>query len=119
MRWYLNCIKKYVNFSGRASRKEYWMFFLFNILFSFAAVIIDVLFGTLEDGLGVFSCIYSLAVFLPGLAVTVRRLHDINRSGFAIFISLIPLIGGIILLVWMVSEGNVGENNYGPEPYYE
>lgn len=118
MKYYLDVLKKYAVFSGRARRKEYWMFFLFNIIFAVAAMILDSLLGFRMRGqyFGVIYLIYMLAMFLPSLAVTVRRLHDTNRSGGWIFISLIPLIGGIWLLVLVCTEGTIGENRFGNDP---
>jgi len=118
MNWYLKCIKQYADFSGRARRKEYWMFTLFNIIFAIVAMIIDNVVGTAspELGYGVFYGLYALAVFIPGLAVAVRRLHDVGKSGWMILIALIPLIGAIWLLVLMVTDSNPGENQYGQNP---
>ena len=105
-------LKNYCNFEGRANRPEYWWFFLFNF-------IVSIIFSILTK-YGIFftvlSCVYSLALLLPGLGVCVRRLHDINKSGWAIFISLIPIIGVIILIVWLAKEGDPTENQYGPVP---
>ena len=112
MEWYLKVVRdNYANFNGRASRQEYWMFFLFNIIFAFVAGFVD---GFL--GLGFLELIYVLAVFIPGLAVGVRRLHDVNKSGWWLFISLIPIIGAIWLLILLCTDSNPGENNYGPSP---
>jgi uncharacterized membrane protein YhaH (DUF805 family) len=118
MNWYLTVFKKYAVFSGRARRKEYWMFFLFNIIFYIVAVILDYVFGTAIKGVGygLFNFLYFLAVLIPGLAVFVRRLHDVGKSGWMFFIALIPIIGAIWLLVLMVSDSNPGENKYGPNP---
>src|SRR5690554_7522278 len=118
MNWYLKVLKQYADFSGRARRKEYWMFFLFNTIFAFLAAIIDNVVGTAspELGYGVFYGIYALAMFIPGLAVGVRRLHDVGKSGWMMFIALIPLIGGIWLIVLMVTDSNPGENEYGHNP---
>jgi len=118
MRWYLEALKKYAVFSGRARRKEYWMFILFNTLVSCALVVLDLLTGTAVKsvGLGALSGLYTLAIFIPGFAVAVRRLHDIGRSGWWLLINLIPLIGGIIFLVFSVTEGQRGDNRYGPDP---
>jgi uncharacterized membrane protein YhaH (DUF805 family) len=117
MSWYIEVLKKYATFSGRARRKEYWMFVLFNIIFSIVATVIDNLLGTTqESGYGILSSIYSLAVLLPGLAVSVRRLHDIGKSGWWLFIALIPLIGAIWLLVLTVTDSQPGDNEYGPNP---
>jgi uncharacterized membrane protein YhaH (DUF805 family) len=117
MSWYIEVLKKYATFSGRARRKEYWMFVLFNIIFSIVATVIDNLLGTTqESGYGILSSIYSLAVLVPGLAVSVRRLHDIGKSGWWLLIALIPLIGAIWLLVLTVTDSQPGDNEYGPNP---
>ena len=118
MSWYLTVLKKYAVFSGRARRKEFWMFFLFNVIFSFLAVILDNVLGTVSEdtGYGIIYSLYTLAVLLPGLAVLVRRLHDIGKSGWWIFISLVPLIGSIVLLVFLATDSQPGENQYGPNP---
>lgn len=112
MNWYLEVLKKYAVFSGRARRTEYWMFFLFNIIIGFVLGFIEGLFG----GPGVLGMIYSLAVLIPGIAVSVRRLHDTDRTGWWILIGLIPVIGAIVLLVFMVLDGTPGQNKYGPNP---
>ena len=112
MNWYLEVLKKYAVFNGRARRKEYWMFVLFNF-------IIDSVLGLLErlvGGPGIVALLYSLAVLIPGIAVSVRRLHDTNRSGWWLFIVFVPIIGWIVLLVFMVQDGKPGENQYGPNP---
>lgn len=118
MEWYLNAFKKYTVFSGRARRKEFWMFVLFNVIFSIVAVVIDNMLGLANDntGYGVLSGLYSLAIILPSLAIEIRRLHDIGKSGWWIFIALIPLVGSIWLLVLLATEGQPGENQYGPDP---
>ncbi len=118
MSWYLKVLKKYACFSGRARRKEYWMFALFNIIFCLLAMIVDNVAGTKIRGLpyGLFYCIYALAVLIPGLAVTARRLHDVGKSGGFIFIVLIPIVGFIWLLVLTCLNGNQDENAYGPNP---
>ena len=112
MNWYLGCWKKYAEFSGRARRKEYWMFFLFNFLAGVATIILDAILGTN----GVLNGLYSLAVLIPGLAVTVRRLHDTDHSGWWWLIAAIPLIGFIVLLVFLCSDSKPGENRFGPNP---
>ena len=117
MSWYLAVLKKYAVFSGRARRKEFWMFALFNAIFSVVAAILDYVLGFAgEEGLGLISALYSLALFIPGLAVQVRRLHDVGKSGWWIFISLIPIIGAIWLLILSVTDSEPGENRYGPNP---
>jgi uncharacterized membrane protein YhaH (DUF805 family) len=118
MNWYLKVLKQYADFNGRARRKEYWMFVLFNLIFALIAMILDNILGIAMDdiGYGPLYGIYALAVFIPGLAVAVRRLHDIGKSGWMILIALIPLIGAIWLLVLMVTDSNPGENQYGQNP---
>lgn len=96
----------YAKFSGRARRSEYWYFCLFNIVVS----------GILGYLLPSISGIYSLAVLIPGLAVSWRRLHDIGKAGGWYFICLVPLVGWILLLVWMCKDSQPGENQYGPNP---
>jgi uncharacterized membrane protein YhaH (DUF805 family) len=112
MHWYLEGLKKYAVFSGRARRKAYWMFVLFNVIIAFALAFIEGLVG----GPGVLGILYSLAVLIPGIAVSVRRLHDTNRSGWWLLIGLIPLIGAIVLLVFAVQDSQPGANQYGPNP---
>jgi uncharacterized membrane protein YhaH (DUF805 family) len=116
--WYLQALKKYAVFSGRSRRMEYWYFVLFNIIVSIVLGTIDTLLGTLGSGMGVglLSGIYGLAILIPSLAVTVRRLHDIDRSGWWILIALVPLIGTIVLLVFALLEGTPGTNRYGLNP---
>ena len=112
MNWYLAVLKKYAVFTGRASRTEYWMFFLFNLIIAIAIGIIEGLVGSP----GVIGMIYSLAVLIPGIAVGVRRLHDTDRTGWWLLISLVPLIGLIVLIVFFVQASTEGENQYGPSP---
>ena len=118
MNWYLAVLKNYAGFSGRARRKEYWMFTLFNIIFAIVAMILDNVLGIAmaEIGYGPLYGLYTLAVFIPGLAVSVRRLHDVGKSGWMILIVLIPIIGAIWLIVLMVTDSNSGENQYGSNP---
>jgi uncharacterized membrane protein YhaH (DUF805 family) len=116
--WYLQALKKYAVFSGRSRRMEYWYFVLFNIIVSIVLGVIDGLLGTSGSyaGAGLLSGIYGLAVLIPSLAVTVRRLHDTDRTGWWILIALVPLIGVIVLLVFALLEGTPGNNQYGPNP---
>ncbi|EKD94059.1 MAG: protein of unknown function DUF805 [uncultured bacterium] len=113
MDYFLAALKKYAVFSGRAQRAEYWYFVLFNAIFSIAVGIIADVVG---DTTGLLSIGYALAMLIPGLAVSVRRLHDIGKSGWFILIGLIPLIGAIWLIVWMVRDSDPGANAYGPNP---
>lgn len=112
MNWYLEVLKKYAVFGGRARRKEYWMFFLINAIIGFAIGFIETRIG----GPGVIGMIYSLAVLIPAIAVSVRRLHDTSRSGWWLLISFIPLIGTIILLVFLATDSTPGENQFGANP---
>lgn len=114
MQWYLKVLKNYVGFDGRARRKEYWMFTLINVIISVILSFVDNLAGTSPF----LSGIYGLAILLPSLAVTVRRLHDTGRSGWWILIVLIPFIGSIILLVFTVLDSQESDNQYGPNPKY-
>lgn len=118
MNWYLKVLKNYAVFSGRARRKEYWMFVLFNFIFAIVAMILDNILGTAIEnvGYGFFYILYALAVLIPSLAVAVRRLHDVGKSGWWIFISLIPIVGVIWLLVLLVTNSESGDNQYGPNP---
>ena len=119
--WKKVVLENYANFKGRARRAEYWNFVLLNFLiiipFYILAFVGSSMDSTLLSTLG-FG-VYGLAVLgtiIPSLAVAVRRLHDINKSGWYYFICLIPLIGSIILLVWFFTDGNRFANNYGPDP---
>ncbi len=114
MQAYINVLKKYAVFEGRARRQEYWMFILFNLIVAF---IVGVVGGITR--LPVLGPIYMLAVLIPGLAVCVRRLHDTNHSGWWIFLSLIPVAGNIVLLVFFLTDSNQGDNAYGPNPKVE
>ena len=112
MSWYLQALRKYAVFDGRAHRTEYWMFILFNVIITLVLYLIEALAG----GPGVLGGLYGLAVLIPGIAVAVRRLHDTNRSGWWWLIGLIPLVGTIVLLVFLVQDSQPGENQYGPNP---
>ncbi len=104
-------------FSGRASRKEYWMFWLFNMVLGIVAVILGNVLGTFKGvGYGPIYLIFVLVTLIPNLAVTIRRLHDTGKSGWYVLVALIPIIGNIWLLIEMATEGDVGENEYGANP---
>mgnify|MGYP000296513432 FL=1 len=117
MKYFIYCLKNYFKFSGRATRSEYWYFVLFGLLFSLAAMLIDFSIGTfyIEEGIGIFSSIYTLTILIPSLAVTVRRLHDTNRSAWWLLISLIPIIGLIVLTVFYCQDSKE-DNKYGANP---
>jgi len=118
MNWYLEVLKKYAVFNGRARREEYWYFLLFNLIISIVLKGIDSVIGgsSAEVGISLLGGIYSLVILIPGIAVSVRRLHDTDRSGWWLLIGLIPLIGAIVLVVFMVQDSKPGENQYGPNP---
>ncbi|MDW3651589.1 MAG: DUF805 domain-containing protein [Bacteroidia bacterium] len=118
MNYYLMAFKRYADFSGRSRRKEYWYFVLFNFLIYILLFAADmaIISNSSSAGLGIFSGIYALATLIPSLAVAVRRLHDIGRSGWSILFGLIPLIGAILLLIWYTTDSQVGSNAYGLNP---
>jgi uncharacterized membrane protein YhaH (DUF805 family) len=125
MNWYLKVLKQSFDYKGRARRKEFWMFVLFNTIFVF--IIMSLIFllkyimnefdgkNVLVQILGTFNGIFILAMLIPSLALTVRRLHDIGKSGWMILISLIPIIGGIWLLILMFTD-STNQNQYGVNP---
>ncbi|MGH3381178.1 MAG: DUF805 domain-containing protein [Actinoallomurus sp.] len=112
MNWYLAVLKNYANFDGRARRTEYWMFFLINLII---AVVLNVI-GVAVKAAAFAGDIYALALLIPSIAVGVRRLHDTGRSGWWLLIGLIPLVGTIVLIVFLATEGQQGDNAYGPDP---
>lgn len=118
MNWYLEVLKKYAVFTGRAGRPEYWYFTLFNALIVIFLAVLDVFGGLFssEIGAGLLTSIYGLATLIPNISVTARRLHDINRSGWWMLIYLVPLIGFIVMLIFTVKESDAGFNAYGPNP---
>ena len=121
MEWYLKVLKNYATFSGRARRKEYWMFALFDSLIFLVLIFFDVVIGTfdMEAAMGLLGGLYLLALFMPRLAVAVRRFHDIGQSGWMVLIGFIPLVGPFVLLAFMARDSQPGENKYGPNPKTE
>jgi uncharacterized membrane protein YhaH (DUF805 family) len=113
MDWYLMALKKYADFKGRSQRKEYWMFTLFNLL---AFFVLSVAGGMLGDQAELLTGIYSLGVLLPSVAVTVRRLHDIGRSGWWALLMVVPVVGALILVIFALQDSQAEENEYGPNP---
>lgn len=111
MEWYLKVLRQYADFAGRARRKEYWMFTLISLVVSIVLAILDNALGTVLLGL-----LYWVAVLVPGLAVVVRRLHDTGRSAWWLLIGLIPLIGAIVLVVFLATDGERQPNAYGRDP---
>ncbi|TMU50923.1 DUF805 domain-containing protein [Flagellimonas algicola] len=118
MEWYLQVIKNYANFKGRARRAEYWMFTLFCLFFSLFAVALDNVFeiAMANIGFGPLYILYVLAVFLPALSATVRRLHDVGKSGWTLLILLIPIVGVLWVFLQLIKNGIREENQYGPCP---
>ncbi|MFK0237961.1 DUF805 domain-containing protein [Streptomyces vinaceus] len=112
MHYYTDVLKKYADFSGRARRQEFWMFCLFNIGVAIIVAIIDAVIGANMIIYG----LYILAIIVPSIALAVRRLHDIGKSGWWYFITFVPVIGGIWLLVLFATEGQPQPNEYGPNP---
>ncbi|MDR1485622.1 MAG: DUF805 domain-containing protein [Planctomycetaceae bacterium] len=117
---YINVLTKYVDFTGRAGRREYWLFVLANLLIGF---FLGLMLGTVSGAAGVpagslswIINVYQLAVLLPSIFVGVRRLHDTGRSGWWLLIVFIPIIGALILIVWYVQDSDSGSNQYGPRP---
>jgi uncharacterized membrane protein YhaH (DUF805 family) len=115
---YLDVLKKYAQFHGRARRKEYWYFQMFTTGIVIILVILDVGLGTFsdDDAVGLLSGLYSLMVFLPSLAVSVRRLHDTDRSAWWLLVALIPVIGVFVLVYFMAQDSTPGQNRYGANP---
>ena len=133
MDWMLLPLKRYAQFSGRSRRKEYWMFVLFLVIVYIIAMILDSLlgFGTttryadvtnsgaamgFNSSGGIITLLAMLALLVPSLAVAVRRLHDTDRSGWWLLIGLLPLVGGIVLIVFYCLDGTKGPNRFGPDP---
>ena len=123
MEWYLKVMRdNYANFSGRARRKEYWMFVLVQTIVMIGLMILDSVLGLdfelqgISIGYGYLYLIGILVHFIPSLAVVVRRLHDVGKSGWFYFIFLIPIIGIIWLLVSICTEGQKEDNKWGPDP---
>ena len=118
MSWFLEVLKKYAVFEGRARRKEYWYFALCYFLIFIALAVIDGVTGSFngDAGIELLTAIFALAMFIPSLAVGVRRLHDTNRSGWWMLLCLIPCIGYFVLLVFAAQDSNSGENRYGSNP---
>lgn len=112
MNWYLDVLKnKYALFEGRAHREEFWMFVLINFIISLAV-------GALASAIGLkfISFVYSIALFVPSIALATRRLHDINRSGWWQLLAIIPIIGWIIVIIWYATDSDAGSNQYGENP---
>lgn len=118
MGWFLIALKKYVDFSGRARRREYWYFFLFYLLFYLAAAFLDGMLGAFDsgDGIALLTTAFALGMLLPSITVGVRRLHDTGRSGWWLLIALVPVLGALVLLFFSVQDSEPGDNRFGPNP---
>ncbi|MCD6681498.1 MAG: DUF805 domain-containing protein [Burkholderiaceae bacterium] len=118
MSWFLLALKKYAAFRGRSQRSEYWYFLLFYLLIVFVLAFVDVLLGTFSEtgDFGLFSGLFMLAMLVPSLAVGVRRLHDIGRTGWWLLVAFVPIIGAIVLFVFAVMDSERDTNAYGPNP---
>jgi len=115
MGFFMDALKNYFNFSGRATRKQYWMFYLFYILFLILLTVLDVMLDTYNEevGMGLLSGIFALLMFIPSLSILFRRFHDIGRSGWWILLFLIPLIGPIVILIFTILDSKPEENKWG------
>ena len=118
MKWFTFALKNYANFQGRAGRSQFWWYLLFAIIFYWAAILMDKILGTpnFRGYAGVISYLYVLAMIIPTLAVTTRRLHDTGRSILNLLWYLLPVIGNIILFVFYIFDSDRGMNKYGPNP---
>ncbi|MEM8859197.1 MAG: DUF805 domain-containing protein [Chloroflexota bacterium] len=118
MNWYLKVLKQYFDFKGRARRKEYWMFTLVNVIIFaiLAAIDFTVLGADVETGGMILYPLYALVVMIPSLAVSIRRLHDSGRNGWYILSVFIPIVGGLVLIYFMVQDSEAGDNKWGPNP---
>lgn len=127
MEWMLMPLRRYADFSGRSRRKEYWMFFLLIFIIGVTLGLITGTFTATSDPTNAFQMatwssssillgLFYLAIFIPALAVQVRRFHDQDKTGWLVLLNFIPFIGGLIVLVFMCLEGTHGENRFGPDP---
>jgi len=118
MEWATLPLKKYAEFTGRSRRKEYWMFFLLCMVVALVIGFVEGLLGLsgMIGPYGPLSTLFLLAIVVPSIAVGIRRLHDTDRSGWWMLIAFVPIVGGIILLVFYVLEGTRGTNQFGPDP---
>ncbi len=118
MHWYVEVLRKYTVFSGRARRKEYWIFVLVSGLVLLLLGLVDRMMGWMyaDSGYGILNTAYSIAVFIPSIAVSIRRLHDSDHSGWWMLFVFVPLVGLIVLLVLLLRNGTKGDNRFGPDP---
>lgn len=111
MNEFISVVKKYAVFSGRARRKEFWMYVLFYVIIAVVLCVVDAIIG-----IPLLYTIFALAMLIPSLAVGARRLHDTGKSGWWQLIGLVPLIGALVLIIFWVMDSNPGDNQYGPSP---
>ncbi|AXJ00478.1 Uncharacterized membrane protein YhaH, DUF805 family [Cyclonatronum proteinivorum] len=119
MKWYFKALNRYTDFSGRSRRREFWLFWLFNVLIFFVITSLGTWFGVETDEVFFYGTLYNFAVLVPSLAVTVRRMHDSNRSGWWILVIILPAFGLFALLYFLLVDGTPGDNYYGPDPKAE
>ena len=115
MQWFLKCLTQYADFTGRARRKEYWMFVLFSLLIYLLVAIVLVALSATESAINIVIGLLALSLMLPNLAVTIRRLHDTDRSGWWALLSFVPILS-LVILVFMFLDGTSGGNRFGPDP---
>lgn len=118
MNWYFVVLSKYVQFQGRSRRKEFWFFTLINAFISMACGMVDTTLQlpTVVEGYGILAALYAAFAFIPTVAVTVRRLHDQDRTGWWALIMLIPIVGILVLLYFMLQDSTAGSNRFGRNP---
>jgi uncharacterized membrane protein YhaH (DUF805 family) len=114
MHWYLQVLRSYADFNGRSRRSEYWHFLLVNLIVALVLGFADFVVRKIV-GFGLLGTIYALAVLVPGIAVSIRRLHDTDRSGWWLLLAFVPIIG-LVLIWFMAEEGSAGTNRYGQNP---
>jgi uncharacterized membrane protein YhaH (DUF805 family) len=121
MSWFLFCLRNYTKFTGRASRREFWSFYLLFFLTYIILALLDSLLGKFswEKGMGPLSGIFALATVVPSLAAGARRLHDTGRSGWWQILYPVPLVGFVIVMVLLAWRGQANENRFGPPPTHE
>lgn len=118
MSWFMTALRKYAVFSGRSRRREYWYFGLFYLILYVVLAMVDGITGSFDfrSGMGVFTGALTLALLVPSLSVSVRRLHDTGRSGWWLLLGIIPVIGAVILIVFLAQDSEPGANRFGPNP---
>jgi len=116
MHWYLHVLKNYAQFDGRSRRSEYWYFVLFNLVVVVGLTLVDyAVYSVTGLGLGLLRLVYGLGIFIPAVAVSIRRLHDTDRSAWWLLLAFVPL-AGLALLIFLVEDSNAGTNRYGQNP---